>query len=765
MLLVWVILAFTWISPQAYGDDRSFFKTFHPAPLPTTESTLQFWEIDHANPALIQGKRYGRVFQSAPISCSDKIAIMFQDSRFLKQFRLEIKPANLGPGDPENTESVQLVIRSTPIISNWTVLDWTLPERLQNQPLVLTIDNVGPYHPLSEFRFSDPFDPLQSSMEAGLHAIKQQTQQHAKKYGSFLSAAMAVFKLIGYGLLWILPGMVLLSAIPSFGKVFRRHPLSVFPALLIVLSLICYVVFAIAIVARPITWPLLLTLHATALLLLGRPSITNRIQRDFIGNPEFRTSVMLWLLAAGLGLFAGMMFGGWHDIEYTATVRYLESSLPADNQLPGIFVERLYQNLPLSPYFHGWLSSDRPPLQSALILLVRCFFQQATNDTQLFSILLQSLCIPAVYLLLRSIGILQKTSVAIALSMLFTSSFFLNSLFVWPKLLPFTYLLLTTALLYQPESLIGNKKPHLRAILLGITSALSLLSHGGSIFGLLPMFLTAMFLWKLPHPRQWVSMILPFFLLMIPWMLYQKLLDPPGDRLVRWHIAGFTGTSDLGFVDLLISQYKALGWDQWIFNKTQNLKAIRGDWSVAFLHFFPYQFSNHFHLLRSGMFLSFMMSQLFQLPFIALFPLTLLRKKNRKLALRTSYLLILSLIGLLVWTVMMFSPARTILHQGTYYLPYCFILFFVSLVATSHRKLANILWSLQVAGVSIVWVLPALPGQWADDWFINQIHFDGVALVGYLMLTALSLNLMLKRDSVEKDSPITESRTAGEHAF
>jgi len=712
---------------QAHPFDF-FEKLDAPFPLKTgTGEQLLFWKIQPSNPGL--------VFQSNPLLCENRIAAFIESSIALRPFKLEIQVVE----NDENGEltEIELIVRTTPVTTDWTLLTWDLPVGFRNRDLVLRIYNTGNYRSESEFRFSEPFDP-----ELSRGQIPDSFVYKFDLTDSLKGALNGTIKPLFFVLLWILPGVVTLGFLPC-GRIFDSKPLAVFPALILVVSLWGFVVFAIAIFAGSFLWFLLLVIHATSWLLLANKQILQSTSQHMLRNPEFRTSLALWFLAAGIGMYSGMMFGGWQDIESTAAIRYSGTMLLADNQLPGLFVERLYQNLPLSPFYPEWLSSDRPPLQSALVLLIRSFFLNPTNDTQIFSILLQSLCIPFIYLLTRGIGLNRAISSAISISMVFTSSFLLNSLFVWPKLLPVSFLLATTVLLFHSEAVIGQRKPILRATLIGIASAFSLLAHGGSIFGLLPLFLTAIVFRKMPHPKHWLPMIVSFFVLMLPWVLYQKLMDPPGDKLLLWHLAGFIGDSDLSFFEILIAQYRGLSWEQWLDNKFQNLKVISGDWSLAFRHFYPFQFANHFDLLRSEMFRSFMVSQLVQLPFIFLAPLTILTRKAYQFALKTHYLLIISLLGLAIWTLMMFKPGRTVLHQGTYYLPFSFILFFVMLIAVNNPRTARWLWIIQFTAVSLTWVFPAVSISFSQHWIINKCTFDWVALSGYLILAFLSFSFYL----------------------
>ena len=682
--------------------------------------TLHFREINNEFPAMTLGQKHGLVYRSEPLKCEHRISLFFKNSQFLKQFELELQLVN------NASQRKQLIVRSTPIINDWTAVQWEIPVSWRGQEVQLLITHTGPYHPLSEFAFSDPF-------EAELHRTNT----------SLSTILVTLFKCLAYAALLGFPALVIWVRI-VYQLDFRLGKLSEFPMVFMILTSLSALVFGCAVFTATGSMILVLILNTWSLLSLEHPRLRKGIAQTLWRNLDFRNSLHLLFLSTAIALFAGLIFGGWHDIGTTSQLRYLESSLPDDNSIPGILVERLFNDLPISPFFDMWLSSDRPPMQSAILLLVRGFLLDPENDGQLLSILLQSSAIPFFYLLFRGIRVDRELSFVLSLSLVFSSSFLLNSFFVWPKLLAVSYLLFTTVLLLYPQTFLEGERPHIRAILLGLGSAFALLTHGGSLFGLIPLFFTAILFWRLPHPRYWLSMIIPFFIFMIPWILYQKLIDPPGDQLLRWHIAGLSGESDQGFLALLLSQYQALGWQSWTYNKIENIRMLWGNWSVAFVHLFPFQVSNHFHLLRTGLFQSFFQSLLFQFPFILVFPLAILSIRRRNTAWKHLPLLIISVIGLAIWVLLMFKPGRTTLHQGTYYLPFIFISYFV--LTSSDWGLRYCLFFIisQMVFASIVWVLPSLPGQLSNEWIINPVSIDPLSFAGYLLLLMYSMFLVIR---------------------
>src|SRR5690606_6930711 len=102
------------------------------------------------------------------------------------------------------------------------------------------------------------------------------------------------------------------------------------------------------------------------------------------------------------------------------------------------------------------------------------------------------------------------------------------------------------------------------------------------------------------------------------------------------------------------------------------------------------------HLLRSGMFLSFVQSHLPQALFGLLLPLCLISRQGRSYAQSLFPLLAVALTGVVIWMLLMFSPGRTILHQGTYHLSFCLMLFAVPVCLLRFPRLGFALLLLQI---------------------------------------------------------------------
>jgi hypothetical protein len=148
--------------------------------------------------------------------------------------------------------------------------------------------------------------------------------------------------------------------------------------------------------------------------------------------------------------------------------------------------------------------------------------------------------------------------------------------------------------------------------------------------------------------------------LMGPWLAYQRFYDPPGDRLFRMHFAGISDTDTRGTVQTIADSYRALTLEE----------HLRGRWANVQQQWFGryplpleswidwvqwHQLMRHVPLvgfLCAGYMLLFMRPTWIDLPGE---PLRLTRQ-----------LAWFALITMVIWIVVMFVPASTLIHQGSY---------------------------------------------------------------------------------------------------
>ncbi len=225
------------------------------------------------------------------------------------------------------------------------------------------------------------------------------------------------------------------------------------------------------------------------------------------------------------------------------------------------------------PLLADWLSSDRPPLQTGLYLSQRRYFVHELPYT-VVSIVVQSLWILSLWLLLKAYGIRRRAAGLILLVCVLNGFVFLNNFYTWPKLLAASYVLGFAALLLPSQFylLCRNRWPF--AALAGAMFALGMLSHGGSMFGIAGVVLACVFLRRTVDFKLFSVVLGSTVLLYLPWTLYQRFYEPPGDRLLKYHLAGVEEINPHSFGQVAAEAYGKLTVHDWISGRFDNLLTI-----------------------------------------------------------------------------------------------------------------------------------------------------------------------------------------------
>ena len=258
------------------------------------------------------------------------------------------------------------------------------------------------------------------------------------------------------------------------------------------------------------------------------------------------------------------------------------AGLPGDNRLPFDFSDALYHGQRPRVLGAGWLSSDRPPLQEGWQLIgwpvtaKMGFSDQAASGTA--SVWFQLLWVFALYGLLRSLRVAAGRAIAWTFAASLNGFFLLHTLYTWPKLCAAAFVCAAYGMW-----LMDGCSSRLRGRLLGgLFAALAYLCHGGAAFSLIPLL--PWIVWRCLRGElgQWVLAGAVFGLTVAPWMAYQRMYAPPGNRLLKWHLAGDYGMDDKPVGRAIRDAYHGLSWGQILAKKSANLRyQFEGDWAGA----------------------------------------------------------------------------------------------------------------------------------------------------------------------------------------
>jgi hypothetical protein len=184
---------------------------------------------------------------------------------------------------------------------------------------------------------------------------------------------------------------------------------------------------------------------------------------------------------------------------------------------------------------------------------------------------------------------------------------------------------------------------------------------------------------RIPGPRFILASIAVAVLIYGPWVLYQKYYDPPGDRLLKWHLAGTIDPHpEIRFSTLLFQNYHRLSRQEIIANKTANfmflapdtldcLRAMTGLITGATQNR-PIPRSENAAILRGAIFFHWFAALDFLNIGIILVLYGAIFQHRDSIELTTAWILLLwTGAVLLAWCLLMFGPpATTLIHAGSY---------------------------------------------------------------------------------------------------
>lgn len=273
--------------------------------------------------------------------------------------------------------------------------------------------------------------------------------------------------------------------------------------------------------------------------------------------------------------YNSLLFGCVRHGETTPQSQYcLITDSTFDNVLPLNFAQALY-NESGDVSVGDWRSVDRPPIQSGLMLLNMPVASRLINETAYYQILatfLQCLWLVAAFEVARMMRFKDKKLLLASILILITNCFiFINTIFVWPKLLAGTVLFLGMLAFFQRKE---GKYTTESIILTSSAIGLSFLLHGAIVFTIIPLVLYMIY--KRTHFTLKASLIglTTIVALVGSWTIYVASQDSSSGRLIKWWIAGQVIADDKGTLSTILDAYLKPPLSSIISNKVNNVKML-----------------------------------------------------------------------------------------------------------------------------------------------------------------------------------------------
>jgi hypothetical protein len=325
----------------------------------------------------------------------------------------------------------------------------------------------------------------------------------------------------------------------------------------------------------------LLWLAAVAVVLV--PSRHRQLRR-VVRQPEVAIPSLLMLCAAffyltlHLGLLPDPVPRGWSWSRHANLSGMVRAP---DNGIPREFAKKLYESSELRGSHH----SDRPPLQTGLVLIQYPVWQAIESASgnekvvdayyQVFGVLLQCTWIPAAYALMRMVGLASPQVVFVLLALIPSHFFFIHSVFVWPKLLAGGLAVGAFCLLLLGGSA-SRPLPRRHMATAAALAALAVLAHGGVATSLVGFGLALSLPRLFPGWRNVLLGVLVMGALIAPWTAYQRYADPPGNYVIKNHLAGIKTRDDRGTLDAVADAYSAITLRELVETKWRKVRFVLG---------------------------------------------------------------------------------------------------------------------------------------------------------------------------------------------
>lgn len=353
------------------------------------------------------------------------------------------------------------------------------------------------------------------------------------------------------------------------------------------------------------------------------------------------------------------------DLDFYPLANGRWKKLAHDNFMPHVFGWALYHGATLHWPGDGWKSSDRPPLQSGWMLLTWVFGSMLGLDDQAAggtsALWYQLSWVFGLHGLLSSIGMRHGRACAWVAATALCGFFIINSVFTWPKLLSGAFGCGVFGLWALPR-----KEAVTRAgiVIGGVLAALALLSHAGAAFSFVA--LAPWIAGRLRrHWRAWAQAFLLFLVLMLPWVAYQDFYEPPGNRLLKMHLAGEIGQDPRGTWQTIRENYAKLSWTTIVNVRRENLSMqIPRDW--GWLHDLSKAGAAK---RRDAEFFGVFRSLTWWIFGLLAFPVAL-AFRGRPIDTRGHLDLVAwTLVTTALWCALLYLPGMALVHQGSYCVP------------------------------------------------------------------------------------------------
>jgi hypothetical protein len=405
-------------------------------------------------------------------------------------------------------------------------------------------------------------------------------------------------------------------------------------------------------------------------------------------DDELVAVLVLGVAFAMIGML--LVFPSALEPAYVANARFLAGP-SLDNLFPTIFADLLWEGADPRAFPNDWLSSDRPPLQAGILLAQRPLAAMAGSvamSDQVLGTIAQLGWIPAMWSLLSALGVARRRAVVVMLFCLTSGFFLFNSVFVWPKLLAASLAIAALVPAFRARGE-ARKLATWEWVATAALAALALLAHAGVAFTFLGCLALAPFFRGQASWRGIAIAVVSGLTILAPWIAYQKLYDPPGNRLVKWHLAGSRQVDDRSLGEAMRDRYRELGWKGTIERKEHNARLLARP---------PRSWGDPIHRREAEFFALLWTLGVLNAGWVAM------AWKRGAIAGATRLACGLGVAGVAAWMLLMLEG--TLVHQGSYATVMLLFAGLAAAIVEASERAAVGLLAVHAAWFALTWLVP-----------------------------------------------------------
>ncbi|GIT79469.1 hypothetical protein LLS1_11380 [Leifsonia sp. LS1] len=372
--------------------------------------------------------------------------------------------------------------------------------------------------------------------------------------------------------------------------------------------------------------------------------------------------LLLWR-TSGMNLF-DIAAWRWH---FSADKPY-----PVDNYIPTLAADITGAGTSPQGFIGAWNVGDRPTLESGLILLGRPLLGGlglvGVPASFALSFVVQIVWIPALFSALRVLGVRGSAARLAIVFAASTGTMLINTTYTWPKLLSAALVVCAAALLIATiRRLISGPSGLISAAL---AFALAMVAHGAAAFALPMIAVLGVTALVRARGRRILTLVLTAAtaaVCYLPWSLYQRFTSPPGDRLLKWHLAGIKAPDGNSFLADVIHQYSSTPVEQLIRARLENLGRVFNPHLLTGLPLDPDSLSarRHFEYYDTTGALGLSVLILGAMA-VTIAVRVLLRRRTMAPTRRLAIIVLLCVLCMLFWSLAMFLSDNAVVHQGSH---------------------------------------------------------------------------------------------------